>query len=74
MQPSKLAIDNDGDTFGHTFAMMMQTKKELQDQVAQKTGMGPVSPTMVNDTSITPYAPVMPTRTKAEKKKADNNE
>jgi hypothetical protein len=47
VQPSKLAIDNDGDTFGHTFAMMMQTKKELQDQVAQKTGMGPVSPKLV---------------------------
>ena len=66
---AKLAIDNgDDDTFGHAFAWIMQTTKEVQDKVAQKTGMGPVSPKLVNDPSITPYPPMMPTKTKAQKK------
>jgi hypothetical protein len=69
---AKLAIDNgDDDTFGHAFARIMQTTEEVQEKVAQKTRMGPVSPNLVNDPSITPYPPMMPTKTKAQKKKAD---
>ena len=63
---AKLAI-----AFGHAFARIIQTTKEVQDKVAQKTGMGPLSPKMVNDPFITPYPPMMPTKTKAQKKKVD---
>ncbi len=69
---AKLAIDNgDDDAFGHACARIMQTTKKVQDKVAQKTGMGPVSPKLVNDPSITPYPPMMPTKTKVQNKKAD---
>ena len=69
---AKLAIDNgDDDTFDHAFARLMQTTKEVHDKVAQKTGMGPVCPKLVNYPFITPYPPMMPTKTKAQKKKAD---
>ena len=40
-------IHGDDGIFWCLFARMMQATKELQDQVAQKTGMGPVSPRLV---------------------------
>jgi hypothetical protein len=60
---AKLAIDNgDDDAFGHAFARIMQTTKEVQDKVAQKTEL-------VNDPSITPYPPMMQRKLRYRRKK-----